>query len=141
MPPAHVENVAQAVPTAVWVAVVWQVPLMQVPWLHTFEAQHGWLSALHAVQVFDWQTVWPRHEGAVPQQAWPALPQAAAAWQLPLVQVLPAWQVLPSQHTKPETPQQKPRESQVGAAPHMVLEVQPGKQTGTPEVPAFASQT
>jgi hypothetical protein len=53
LPPAQVVYVAQGVPTPVWVAVVWQVPLMQVPWLHTFEAQHGWLSAPHALQVPD----------------------------------------------------------------------------------------
>jgi hypothetical protein len=139
--PAQVEKLAQGAPTPVWLAVVWQVPAMHVPWLQTFEAQQGWLSAPHAVQLFDWQTVCPRHAGAVAQQVWPALPHAAAGWQLPLVQVFPAWQVLLSQHTNPATPQQKPRESQVGAVPHMVLEVQPGKQTGTPEVPAFASQT
>ena len=34
-----------------------QVPPLQVPWLQTFEAQHGWLMPPHAVQLFDWQTV------------------------------------------------------------------------------------
>ena len=55
--------------------------------------------------------------------------------------VLPDSHIVPSQQTKPALPQQNPRESHVGARPHVVDEAHAGKHTGTREVPAFASHT
>ena len=51
------------------------------------------------------------------------------------------WHVMPSQHAAPAEPQQKPRPSQSGAVPHMVLDTHAGRQTGTPEVSALRSHT
>jgi hypothetical protein len=99
------------------------------------------LAAPQAWHRFERHTVCPVQAGPVVQQAWPAFPQVADAWQVPLTHVAPDAHVVPSQQTEPAAPQQKPRESQVGAWPHMVLDVHAGKQTGTPDVPAFASQT
>jgi hypothetical protein len=74
------------------------------------------------------------------QHACPTPPQLALA-QYPLVQVLEAGQVLPSQQAAPTAPQQKPRESQVGAPAQLRLVTHAGKHTGTPEVSALWSQT
>ena len=54
--------------------------------------------------------------------------------------MLPGSHIVPSQQTEPGVPQQKPRESQVGAA-QVVFEVHFGKHTGTPEVPTLRSHT
>jgi hypothetical protein len=55
--------------------------------------------------------------------------------------VLPDPHVAPSQQAAPVLPQQKPRESQVGAPAQVALDVHPGRHTGTPEVSALRSHT
>jgi hypothetical protein len=123
-------------------AAVWQVPLVHEPWLHTLPAQHGWLSPPQATQLFDWQVFPAWQAEPLVQQAWPVAPQLAPpVRQVPLVHVKPDSHEVPPQQVKPSLPQQKPRASQVGAVPQVVFETQPGRHTGTPEVPALVSQT